>query len=80
MYTQFPCLFIYIRGKSTDHLITNVNTRSQEKYVFKVDSKIRGKKRKFLYFIAGCPRRSYKVVKGLIFVFPFIRVLERSYV
>ena len=29
--------------------------------------------------LTGCPRRSYKVLKGLIFVFPFIRLLERSY-
>ena len=28
---------------------------------------------------SGCPRRSYKVLKGLIFPFPFIRLLERSY-
>ena len=27
----------------------------------------------------GCPRRSYEVLKCLIFVFQFIRLLERSY-
>ena len=29
--------------------------------------------------LTGCPSRSYKVLKGLILVFPFIRLLERSY-
>ena len=27
----------------------------------------------------GCPHRSYKVLKGLIFVFPLIKLSERSY-
>ena len=29
--------------------------------------------------LSECPRRSYKVLKCLIFSFPFIRLLERSY-
>ena len=32
-----------------------------------------------IHIYTGRPRRSYKVLKGLIFVFPFIRLLERSY-
>ena len=32
-----------------------------------------------LMLLPGCPRRSYKVLYCLIFVFTFIKLLERSY-
>ena len=44
-----------------------------------IENHLLNKSHKQLRLNAGCPRRSYKVLQCLIFVFAFIRLLERSY-